>query len=170
MTQLRHVEPWAVVRLPDNTPAVVTNTDKRGFRMVKIGRDKGRWVNKDDEVVVIHYAAELAHRFIEEGAAPTFDDLTALAVEAGDKLHWDHNRGGAMCQEGICVQCDAIRALEVCALHMVHTADLLAACKKAHEALITFEKLGLIVQEHERQALEMVRAVFANAYAPQPDQ
>lgn len=65
MTKLRHVENWAVIRLSDNTPAVVTNTEKRGFRMVKIGRDHSRWVNKDDLVTVVHYAAELAHQYLE---------------------------------------------------------------------------------------------------------
>lgn len=70
-TQLRYVESWAVIRLADNTPAVVTNTDKRGFRMVKIGRDHGRWVNKNEEVEIIYYAAQLAHMFLESLVAPT---------------------------------------------------------------------------------------------------
>ncbi len=65
MTKLRHVENWAVIRLSDNTPAVVTNTEKRGFRMVRIGRDHGRWVGKDEEVEVVRYAAELAHLYLD---------------------------------------------------------------------------------------------------------
>jgi hypothetical protein len=65
-TKLRFVEPWAVVRLADGTPAVVTNTDKRGYRMVKIGRDHGREVPKDEEVTVLYYAAQLAHMYLDQ--------------------------------------------------------------------------------------------------------
>lgn len=42
--------------------------------------------------------------------------------------------------------------------------DLLAACKAAHEALLTFERLDLLKQDHEQQALDLVRAAIAKAY------
>lgn len=68
--KLRHVENWSVVRLPDGTPVVVTHTERRGYRIVKIGRDHGREVAKDTEVEVIHYPAELAHLFLESLEQP----------------------------------------------------------------------------------------------------
>lgn len=68
--KLRYCEPWCVVRLSDGTPVVVTGTDKRGARMVKIGRDHGRWVSKDDEVTPVIWAAELAHDYLDRIERP----------------------------------------------------------------------------------------------------
>lgn len=42
--------------------------------------------------------------------------------------------------------------------------DLLEACKAAHEVLITFERLDLLKQDFEQQALESVRTAIAKAH------
>lgn len=42
--------------------------------------------------------------------------------------------------------------------------ELVAACKAAHDVLLTFERLGLLQQNHEQQALDQVRAALAIAH------
>jgi hypothetical protein len=70
--KLRYCESWSVVRLADGTPVVVTYTERRGYRVVKLGRDRGREVSKDEEVEVIQCPAELAHLYLEQmGVRPT---------------------------------------------------------------------------------------------------
>jgi hypothetical protein len=86
-TQLRFVEPWAVVRLADNTPAVVTNTEKRGYRMVKTGRDRGRQVKKDELVTVVFYAAELAHQLLDTLAEAEYCWCGLPATHEGPACH-----------------------------------------------------------------------------------